>query len=70
MRHGPRAEFEHPCQAKEIVVSLPPGAKHWHRADATIAMTHFAVQEELDGKTVQWMERGATATDSSEGRQR
>jgi quercetin dioxygenase-like cupin family protein len=39
------------------VVSIPPGIKHWHGAAATTAMTHFAVQEELDGKTVQWMEK-------------
>lgn len=39
------------------VVSIPPGAKHWHGASATSAMTHIAVQEELDGKTVQWMEK-------------
>jgi quercetin dioxygenase-like cupin family protein len=35
------------------VVSIPAGAKHWHGATATTAMTHFAVQEEFDGKTVQ-----------------
>jgi 4-carboxymuconolactone decarboxylase len=39
------------------VVSIPPGVKHWHGAAVTTAMTHLAVQEELDGKTVQWMEK-------------
>jgi quercetin dioxygenase-like cupin family protein/alkylhydroperoxidase/carboxymuconolactone decarboxylase family protein YurZ len=38
------------------VVSIPPGAKHWHGATATTAMTHIAIQEQLDGNTVQWME--------------
>ncbi len=34
-----------------------PGEKHWHGATATTAMTHVAVQEQLDGKTVEWMEQ-------------
>jgi quercetin dioxygenase-like cupin family protein/alkylhydroperoxidase/carboxymuconolactone decarboxylase family protein YurZ len=38
------------------VVSIPPGVKHWHGATASTTMTHIAVQEQLDGKTVQWME--------------
>jgi len=38
------------------VVWFPPGEKHWHGATATTAMTHIAVQEKLDGKTVDWME--------------
>jgi quercetin dioxygenase-like cupin family protein len=39
------------------VVWFPPGEKHWHGATATIAMTHIAIQEQLDGKTVDWMEK-------------
>ena len=39
------------------VVWFPPGEKHWHGATATTAMTHIAVQEALDGKTVDWMEQ-------------
>jgi quercetin dioxygenase-like cupin family protein len=39
------------------VISFPPGEKHWHGATATTAMTHIAVQERLDGKTVEWMEK-------------
>lgn len=39
------------------VVWFPPGEKHWHGASATTAMTHFAIQEELDGKTVDWLEK-------------
>jgi quercetin dioxygenase-like cupin family protein len=38
------------------VVWFPPGARHWHGATATIAMTHIAIAEALDGKTVDWME--------------
>ena len=39
------------------VVSIPPGEKHWHGAAATTAMTHIAIQEYLDGKAVDWMEK-------------
>jgi quercetin dioxygenase-like cupin family protein len=39
------------------VVWIPPGEKHWHGAAPTTAMTHFAVQEQLDGKAVDWMEK-------------
>jgi quercetin dioxygenase-like cupin family protein len=39
------------------VVWFPPGEKHWHGATATTAMTHMAIQEQLDGKTVDWMEK-------------
>lgn len=39
------------------VVWIPPGEKHWHGATTTTAMTHIAIQEQLDGKTVNWMEK-------------
>jgi len=39
------------------VVWFPPGEKHWHGATPTTAMTHFAIQESLDGKAVTWMEK-------------
>jgi quercetin dioxygenase-like cupin family protein len=38
------------------VVSFAPGEKHWHGASPTTAMTHIAVQEQLDGKAVEWLE--------------
>ncbi len=38
------------------VVWFPPGEKHWHGAASATAMTHFAIQEKLDGKAVNWME--------------
>jgi len=39
------------------VIWFAPGEKHWHGAAPTTAMTHIAVQERLDGKTVDWMEK-------------
>src|SRR5918995_6603390 len=39
------------------VVSIPPGQKHWHGAAARTGMTHIAIQEHLEGKNVQWMEK-------------
>ena len=39
------------------VVWFAPGEKHWHGATPTTAMTHIAIQETLDGKTVDWMEQ-------------
>jgi quercetin dioxygenase-like cupin family protein len=39
------------------VVWFAPGEKHWHGACATTAMTHIAIQEKLDGKVVDWMEK-------------
>jgi quercetin dioxygenase-like cupin family protein len=39
------------------VIWFPPGEKHWHGASPTTALTHIAVQEALDGKTVEWMEQ-------------
>jgi quercetin dioxygenase-like cupin family protein len=39
------------------VVWFPPGLKHWHRATPTIAMSHIAIQESLNGKNVDWMEK-------------
>jgi quercetin dioxygenase-like cupin family protein len=38
------------------VIWFPPGEKHWHGATATTSMTHIAIQEAQDGKTVEWME--------------
>ena len=39
------------------VIWFPPGEKHWHGATAATAMTHIAIQEKFDGKTVDWMEQ-------------
>ncbi len=48
---GPREEIR-----PGDVVWIPPGEKHRHGASPTTAMTHFAIQEQLDGKAVEWME--------------
>ncbi|TNI55424.1 cupin [Aeromonas media] len=39
------------------VVSCPPGVKHWHGATPGSAMTHLAVTGNVDGKSVEWMEK-------------
>jgi quercetin dioxygenase-like cupin family protein len=41
------------------VVTCPPGKKHWHGATDKTAMTHIAIQEWLDGKNVDWLEKVA-----------
>lgn len=38
------------------VVLFAPGEKHWHGASPTTSMTHIAIHESLDGRTVDWME--------------
>lgn len=39
------------------VVWIPAGVKHWHGASPTVAMTHIAIQEALDGTVVTWLEQ-------------
>ena len=39
------------------VVRIPPGVKHWHGATSSAGMTHIAIAEALDGKSVEWMEQ-------------
>ncbi|MGA9671544.1 MAG: cupin domain-containing protein [Terracidiphilus sp.] len=39
------------------VVWFEPGEKHWHGATPTTAVTHIAIQERLDGQTVDWLEK-------------
>jgi quercetin dioxygenase-like cupin family protein len=39
------------------VVWCPPNEKHWHGAAPTTAMTHTALQEALNGRVVEWMEK-------------
>jgi quercetin dioxygenase-like cupin family protein len=38
------------------VIWFAPGEKHWHGATPITAMTHIAIQEQLDGKAVDWLE--------------
>ena len=47
------------------VVWFGPGEKHWHGAAPTTAMTHIAIQEALNGKVVDWMEK---VTDAQYGK--
>jgi quercetin dioxygenase-like cupin family protein len=39
------------------VVWIPPAQKHWHGASPTTGMSHIAIQEEIDWKVVDWMEK-------------
>jgi quercetin dioxygenase-like cupin family protein len=39
------------------VIWIAPGEKHWHGAAPTTGMTHIAIQEKLNGKTVDWLEQ-------------
>jgi quercetin dioxygenase-like cupin family protein len=39
------------------VITCWCGEKHWHGASPTTAMTHIAIQEALDSKVVNWMEK-------------
>lgn len=36
---------------------MSAGVKHWHGACPKTAMTHIAVQEQLNGKNVDWLEK-------------
>ena len=47
------------------VIWFAPGEKHWHGAAPTTAMTHIAIQENLNGKVVDWMEKVTDAQYSS-----
>jgi quercetin dioxygenase-like cupin family protein len=52
-REGGLIEEIHPGD----VIRLLPGEKHWHGATPNTAITHIAIQEQLDGKVVDWMEK-------------
>jgi quercetin dioxygenase-like cupin family protein len=39
------------------IVWFMPNEKHWHGASPATAMAHIAIQEQLDGKAVDWMEK-------------
>ena len=49
---GPKREV----RAGDVVV-CPPREKHWHGGTATTGMSHIAIQEALDGKVVDWLEK-------------
>jgi len=39
------------------VIWCPPNERHWHGAKPNTALTHIAIQEALNGKVVEWMEK-------------
>jgi 4-carboxymuconolactone decarboxylase len=39
------------------IVWIPPNVCHWHGAAPTTGVTHIAIAEKLDGKSVDWMEQ-------------
>ncbi|PZP44730.1 MAG: cupin domain-containing protein [Azospirillum brasilense] len=39
------------------IVWFPPGERHWHGAAPHCAMTHIAIAEALDGRSVDWLEK-------------
>jgi len=52
-REGGSVEEIHPGD----LVWFEPNEKHWHGARPTTGMTHIAIQENLNGKVVDWMEK-------------
>ena len=52
-REGGAVEEIHPGD----IVWFEPNEKHWHGATASIGMSHIAIQENLNGKVVDWMEK-------------
>jgi quercetin dioxygenase-like cupin family protein len=42
---------------RAMLFAFAPNEKHWHGARLTKAMTHITIQEVLDGKVVDWMEK-------------
>ena len=52
-REGGSVEEIHPGD----LVWFEPNEKHWHGAAPTTGMTHIAIQENLNGKVVDWMEK-------------
>ena len=52
-RDGGPIEEIHPGD----VVWFAPDEKHWHGAAPTTSMTHIAIQEALNDKVVEWMEK-------------
>ena len=52
-REGGAIEEIHPGD----IVWFEPNEKHWHGATGSIGMSHIAIQENLNGKVVDWMEK-------------
>ena len=58
---GANARWSKGGNPSRDIIWIPPGEKHWHGATATTAMTHIAISEALDGKTVDGMEKVSDA---------
>lgn len=43
------------------VVSIPAGVKHWHGAAPETGMSHIAIQEQVEGAAVEWLEQVSEA---------
>jgi quercetin dioxygenase-like cupin family protein len=52
-REGGPVEELHPGD----VVWFKPDEKHWHGGTVSTGMTHIAIQENLNDKVVEWMEK-------------
>jgi len=52
-REGGSIEEIHPGD----VVWFEPNEKHWHGGTSTTGMSHIAIQEHLNDKVVDWMEK-------------
>jgi quercetin dioxygenase-like cupin family protein len=52
-------EWGHPVQImhKGDVIWIPPNVKHWHGASPTGSVTHIAIQEQVNGVAVVWLEK-------------
>jgi len=50
------------------VVWIPPGVKHWHGASPDSSMAHIGIVDQLDGKSVEWMEKVSDAQYSAKVR--
>lgn len=51
-------EKKKPIHAGDVVWT-PKGVKHWHGGTADTMVTHFAIQEAINGKNVNWLEKVA-----------
>lgn len=52
-KEGEEVQEVHPGD----VVYFEPNEKHWHGASPNKAMSHIAIQEEVNGEVVTWMEK-------------
>lgn len=50
-----QGESVHAVKAGDVIWTAP-GVKHWHGATRTTSMTHVAVSEAVEGKSVTWLE--------------